>query len=254
MNLKVLSVALGLALAFSTTAKADTYVYHDTTYNFTFSYPDSWRLNVPSGTDRVRITPMHGQDSAECTVSVVKDGRLTLYPEKYLQDAVPLTLDDTFWATEVLPNLENVFVHKYHSAAGLGQGFATAVQVTYGAGDVKSETMVGMIEDDLDSDSPTPITGDMVEDVEIIEEDKAAHMVHDEEAMKTYRANMLASIYGDHRYLFTCQSEIAAFEKWKPVFASIISSIRYDSRYAAFPTGFYRAFLNDKPLLKSLDR
>ena len=250
MKSKVLSIALGLSLAMTASAKADTYIYHDTIHNFTFSYPDTWRLNTPAGgTQRVRITPMHGEDMVECTMDAVKDGRLTIYPDKYMKAAVPLTLDDSFWATDVLPNLENVRVHKYHPAAGLGQGFATSVQVTYGYGDVVAEEMTGMVEEE---GVPTPITADIVDNVEVVEPHHAPKMVEDKIATTTYRANMIASIYKDYRYVFTCKAEAEAFDKWLPIFASITSSVRYDSRYSAFPTGFYRAFLNDKPLLKNL--
>ena len=209
MTLKSIFLSCAFVIGMSIpTAMADTFIYHDTVHNFTFSYPDSWRLNTVTGTDRVRIAPLHGQDGAECKMSVVRDGRLTLYPEKYLEDAVPLTLDDSFWANEVLPNLENVTVHKYFPAAGLGQGYATSVQVSWGAAT-----------DEADS-------------------------------KPAYRANMLASIYGENRYMLTCQADVSKFYDWLPVFASITSSVRYAARYAAFPTGYYRDFLADKPLVK----
>ncbi len=235
-------------------AKADTYIYHDATHNFTFSYPDTWRLNTVSGNERVRITPMHGDHNAACTMSVMRDGRLTIYPEKYMQLAVPITLDDSFWATDVLPNYENVSVHKYHPAAGLGQGFATSVQITWG-GEVKSEASIGMIEEEgeADADMPIALSGDIVTEVEVVDIDmtdtKTEMVEHVKAETGPKRANMIASIYKDHLYMFKCEADVAAFHDLQPLFASITSSVRYAPRYAAYPTGFYRDFLSDEPLL-----
>jgi hypothetical protein len=60
---------------------------------------------------------------------------------------------------------------------------------------------------------------------------------------------MLGSIYGGKRYLASCTSRHAVYEKWAPVFASILDSIQLDPAYHPFATGYYRDFLADPKLV-----
>ena len=220
-------------------AMADTFVYQDPDYGYKLSYPDNWRLNVPdSGHERFRIAPMHGQDKAECSMSAVKDGRLSIYPEKYLAAASPIVLDDTFWARDVLPNYENYHVLKYHAPAGLGQGYATSVQITWNKIIANNEMAVTDVTGDADLPQPMTAAPKAVQ----------KQAVTDDPA-KAMRADMVATIYGGNRYLFTCQARADRFEKWKPIFGSILSSVHFKEKYPLLPTGYYRNFLADEPLL-----
>lgn len=109
-------------------AKADVFVYEDADYDFKVMFPDDWRQSIARGEERFKIMPMNGDDKTACMMNVVKDGRLTIYPKKYMQSAVTLTLDDSFWKQDVLPDYTNYKVMTYYAPAGLGQGYATSLQ------------------------------------------------------------------------------------------------------------------------------
>jgi hypothetical protein len=59
---------------------------------------------------------------------------------------------------------------------------------------------------------------------------------------------MIASIYGEKRYVASCASKAEVYEKWAPVFAEVLDSVDLDSRYHPFATGYYRNFLMDPKL------
>lgn len=59
---------------------------------------------------------------------------------------------------------------------------------------------------------------------------------------------MIGSIYADTRYVVSCSSKAALFEKYAPVFASIMGSVALEQKYHPFATGFYRDFLADPKL------
>ena len=58
----------------------------------------------------------------------------------------------------------------------------------------------------------------------------------------------IASIYGDTRYVVSCSSKLDQFEKYAPLFATIMGSVDFDTRYHPFATGYYRDFLADPKL------
>ncbi|MBU6474692.1 MAG: hypothetical protein KGL10_02330 [Alphaproteobacteria bacterium] len=58
----------------------------------------------------------------------------------------------------------------------------------------------------------------------------------------------IASIYGNMRYVVGCSAKIDQYNKYAPVFASIMASIELSPRYAPFATGYYRDFLSDPQL------
>ena len=59
---------------------------------------------------------------------------------------------------------------------------------------------------------------------------------------------MIGSIYGDTRYIVSCTSKVAEFKKYAPVFASIMASVEFSSKYHPFAVGYYRDFLADPKL------
>lgn len=67
------------------------------------------------------------------------------------------------------------------------------------------------------------------------------------------RANMhgamIGSIYGDTRYVVSCSSKLEEYQKYAPVFTSIMGSVALDARYHPFETGYYRNFLADPQLM-----
>jgi hypothetical protein len=235
----ILSALALTTLLIGSAAHADVFVYNDPDFDYSVTYPDTWRLNVPdAGTKRFRIAPMHGQDQVECAMSAVKDGRLNLYPAKLMDKAVPATLDQSFWAEDVLPDYPNYHVLKFHAPAGLGQGYASSVQITW---------------DNILVDTPMAVTDVLPEDEALPSPVGMTEVPADsitDNAADTMRASMVATIYGGNRYRFTCQANGSAFEHWEPIFGSILDSVRFDREYTMVPTGYYRNFLADKPLFQ----
>ena len=59
----------------------------------------------------------------------------------------------------------------------------------------------------------------------------------------------IASIYGDTRFVVSCSSKAEQFQKYAPVFATIMGSVDLHDRYHPFATGYYRDFLADPVLV-----
>jgi len=59
----------------------------------------------------------------------------------------------------------------------------------------------------------------------------------------------IASIYADTRYVVSCSSRLEQFNKYAPLFATIMGSVDLDPRYHPFATGYYRDFLADPKLM-----
>lgn len=60
---------------------------------------------------------------------------------------------------------------------------------------------------------------------------------------------MIGSIYGGKRYIAGCSSRYEAYERWAPLFASILGSVELEQKYHPFATGYYRDFLADPKLV-----
>ena len=98
MAISVLSVSVLVG----GTASADTYVYHDPDYDFSASFADTWRKQTPdTATTRLRVSPVTGVDMVSCRVKVEDDGRALIYPERYMDEAVPLILNEEYWDREL---------------------------------------------------------------------------------------------------------------------------------------------------------
>jgi len=112
-------------------AQADTYVYNDPDFDFTVSFPDTWREQSPdTPTTRLRVFLSEEGPLAGCRVKAEKDGRLLVYPERYMKDAVELVLGEKFWDNE-LNEYQEVDVIKTSKPAGLGQGHAVMKHAVY---------------------------------------------------------------------------------------------------------------------------
>lgn len=59
---------------------------------------------------------------------------------------------------------------------------------------------------------------------------------------------MIGSIYGDKKYIASCSAKLDMYDRWAPVFASILDSVELKSKYHPFATGYYRNFLADPVL------
>jgi len=60
---------------------------------------------------------------------------------------------------------------------------------------------------------------------------------------------MIASLYADKLYVASCASKYDVYERWAPVFASILDSVQLKSKYHPFANGYYRDFLSDPKLV-----
>lgn len=78
---------------------------------------------------------------------------------------------------------------------------------------------------------------------------RAAYAQH---GMSMY-AQMIASIYGGKRFVISCSARADQFEKYAPLFATIMGSVDLDSRYHPFATGYYRDFLADPIFYQPVD-
>ncbi len=56
---------------------------------------------------------------------------------------------------------------------------------------------------------------------------------------------MIASVYGNHRYVASCSSRTEVYGQFSSLFMSILDSVQLDDRYHPFPQGYYRDFLAD---------
>jgi hypothetical protein len=190
----------------SAPALADTVVWKDPVFGFTMSYPDSWTLQTDDTPNtRLRVAGPLGQDRATCSMKVVADGRVQIYPKEQVDEAVVRDLNEDYWRTEAGQH-DNAKITAFYAPAGLGaKGDATAVRVTFTESDgAKKVPMYGI---------------------------------------------MISSLYGDKRYVAACASKSEVYERWAPVFSSILDSVDFDSRYHPFPNGYYRDFLADPKLV-----
>lgn len=60
------------------------------------------------------------------------------------------------------------------------------------------------------------------------------------------RGIMFAGLYNDRAYIVDCSSEQTLYDKWRPVFLSIIKSVDFEKTIHEYPDGHYRNFNTDK--------
>lgn len=77
---------------------------------------------------------------------------------------------------------------------------------------------------------------------------RVSFAMSDGEKMVSMYGVMIGSIYGDKRFIASCTSKAEAYDRWAPVFASILDSVDLETRYHPFATGYYRNFLLDPAL------
>ncbi len=187
-------------------ATSDAFVWKDSKYGYTFSFPDSWGIQTKDTPyTRIRIAGPVNSDWATCSIQVHKDGRLQIYPKRLMTQAVDDTLNRSFWERQVAQH-DDAVIRDFIAPASLGgRGDATAIRETFvlNIGHGKRINMYG---------------------------------------------EQIASIYGKMRYVFACSSKLDQFDKYAPLFGSIMESIQLSPRYAPFATGYYRDFLSDPQL------
>ena len=207
-------MGVGLSLLATTPAKADVYLYTDTDHKYTFSVPDTWSMKTPAtpNTDVRFVSGVPG-DHAYCEVEVKRDGRFKIYPKHLMGDVVDENLDAAFWEDEAHRRFSNPEIRAVRTTAGLDKGDASMAQILYDA-----PTGEGAVDS----------SGKYVEDT------------------MRMRSVLLASLYGDKRFVMTCGARAEKFHKWSKLFGSVMSSMTLADSYHLIPTGFYRNFLKDK--------
>lgn len=130
---KILSFAVVCTLlAVAAPASADTFVWKDQKYDYTMSFPDSWRIQTEdTPTTRLRIAGPLAEDIATCRMQVDDDGRTRIYPKRLMDEAVVEKLDQNFWEGHVA-QYKNAQLAAFYAPASLsGKGDATAVKFTF---------------------------------------------------------------------------------------------------------------------------
>lgn len=121
------------ALCFGTAgdAQANMFVYKDPAFKYSFAFPDTWRQQTGDDDNvRIRIAAPVESDLATCRIKADKDGRLKIYPKRHMEAANNATLTADFWDREA-NEFNNAEIIDMWGSAGLGQGDATGVRVTY---------------------------------------------------------------------------------------------------------------------------
>jgi hypothetical protein len=140
MYKKFVFAMLGVLIAASPRAMADTFVWKDEANDYTISFPDTWRVQTDdAGYTRLRIAGPLAEDKPVCRMQVRPDGRVTLYPKRLMGTAVMQKFDRAFWEKEV-SQFADARINNYYAPASLGgKGDATAVQVAFteGRGDAR---------------------------------------------------------------------------------------------------------------------
>ncbi|MCF8495840.1 MAG: hypothetical protein K9G62_04140 [Alphaproteobacteria bacterium] len=62
------------------------------------------------------------------------------------------------------------------------------------------------------------------------------------------RGLIYASTYNGKTYVLECSTEASSFEKWRPAFLGVVSSVDFRKEINEFRAGYYRPFLKDRPL------
>ncbi len=126
------ALVVAFMVGMSPAAKADTFVWKDIPNGYTISFPDSWTMQTEdSPSTRIRVAGPLAQELPTCRLQVQDDGRLKIYPKKYVDEAVVNTLAREYWEKETGQYLEPE-ITAFFSPAGLGdKGDATAIQLAF---------------------------------------------------------------------------------------------------------------------------
>lgn len=120
--------ALGM---FAGSAQADVFVIEDPKFGYAFSIPDTWKeQSVKGPVERFAVSaPDHNNGLVRCHVKARRDGRLQMWPRRYVDEMVAFKLDEAFWLQE-LANNDNVELTHVHFG-GVGKGDASWVKANY---------------------------------------------------------------------------------------------------------------------------
>jgi hypothetical protein len=206
MNLVRLVLMSAVALtAFSVPAKADYVVWTDVNTGLKLSYPDTWKqVNNSSPIDAITLSAPSDDNTAQCRVRVEEDKRFMIYPNANRQDIRDIYFSRDFWQ-KYTGEYNSVNIIREQDNAGLGQGFASMVLVSY-----------------LTPPS-TPDAGDSV--------DKGGLMA--------------VTHYYDKTYLVECSSSLVEYPKMHTAFLDIFKSISFKKAHHELMTGEYRNFLKE---------
>ena len=126
--------AILVVSAFTTTAKADYFVWQDAKTGLSLSYPDTWRQVSHRHPDEIFtiIAPSSEGDDAVCRVRAREDRRFLVYPPHLAPDVQKIAYSKDFWDA-YLGEYDNVDFYGYMDGAGLGRGFGSFAVAGYDA-------------------------------------------------------------------------------------------------------------------------
>lgn len=198
-----------MTMGFAGAAQASTYVWQDNVNGFTFSFPDSWTVQ----TQDVPSTQIRiaGPIGEDLATCRVKAEKDGRL-KIYPKELMTEAVNETLgrdFWEQEIAEHENAVIADYRAPASLG-----------GKGDATAIKASFAQKTGEEGGKLTPM----------------------------YSA-MIGSIYGDTRYVIGCSSRADVYDRYAPVFASIMGSVELDSRYHPFAIGYYRDFLADPQLV-----
>lgn len=128
--LKIFAVALAFFFV-PASAQADYAVWTDVQTGTTVSYPDTWKpLNNQQPNDLLTLSLPSGGDDAVCRIRADEDRRFMIYPNRFRGDLQRMEFSDNYW-DQYTASYDQVNVLRRSDGAGLGQGFASLVLISY---------------------------------------------------------------------------------------------------------------------------
>jgi hypothetical protein len=190
-------------------AKADTFVWQDVVNDYTVSFPDSWKIQTDD--DVYTRLRIAGPlgDDYASCRMQVRPDGRLTIYPKRLLDTAVVETLGKDYLDKDVAQFDDARVLDYYAPASLG---------------AKGDATGAQFTYNLD-------------------------MRDDDNTMVPMRGVLLASIYGGSRYEMTCSSKADVYERWAPLFVSIMDSVELKSKYHPFPTGYYRNFLMDPQLV-----
>ncbi len=135
MRFSVKNVVLAAALFIAPVshASAEVFVWQDPATHLSLSYPDGWRQVSNQQPDDVWTVEAPGEnDFASCRMRVRDDRRYVIYPRRFADEIQRVHFGRAFWDSYV-GAFDNPVIHYMYDDAGLGDGYAGLIDVSYEA-------------------------------------------------------------------------------------------------------------------------
>ncbi len=206
MKIVQFSIMAVMALAaFTGSAKADYAVWSDAKTGLSLTFPDTWKqVNNKLPIDVITLSVPSGDHNAMCSVRAEEDKRFLIYPNRYRKDIQEQNFTMKY-LERYFSSLNNVNLLRYTDNAGLGQGFASMVLVSF----------------------------------------MNPSMTNDASDVQDKGGIMAVTNYGDKVYVAECSSSLPSYGDYHQQFISFFKSISFKKFYHESVVGDYRNFLNE---------